>query len=168
MCRIYVIGSLRNPEVPDVANLLRRELPGVEAFDDWYAGSEDADDWWMEYEKGRGHGYKDALYGHAADHVFDFDFKHIQQSQMGILVQPAGKSGHLELGFIAGSGKPTLIYWPEGKLPDRWEVMARFASRVVFSEEELLKWVRIELALHAGATRRDLYKGETDAADAAG
>lgn len=144
--RIYVVGSLRNPEVPVVANALRAGLNGWEIFDDWYAGSDDADDWWMEYEKGKGRSYREAVYGHAADHVFDFDFKHINQSKMGVMVQPAGKSGHLELGYMAGQGKPTLIYYPENYEPERWEVMARFASRIVWGLDELVKWAQIEAA----------------------
>lgn len=38
---------------------------------------------------------------------------------------PAGKSGHLELGYMIGNGKPCIIYFE--KEPDRWDVMTQFA-----------------------------------------
>lgn len=37
MTSIYIIGSLRNPQVPKVAKALR--LYGFEVFDDWYAAT---------------------------------------------------------------------------------------------------------------------------------
>ena len=69
--KIYLIGSLRNPEVPKMAQEIRKL--GFDVFDDWYAAGERADDSWKEYEISRGHNYREALSGYAADHVFDFD-----------------------------------------------------------------------------------------------
>ena len=40
--RLYVIGSLRNPAVPQVAKRLREA--GFLVFDDWYAAGPEADD----------------------------------------------------------------------------------------------------------------------------
>ena len=55
MANIYVIGSLRNEQVPNIANKLRKA--GHEVFDDWYAAGPEADDYWQTYEKGKGHVY---------------------------------------------------------------------------------------------------------------
>ncbi len=52
--------------------------------------------------------------------------------QAGVLVLPAGKSGHLELGYLIGQGKPAYIWMPEE--PDRWDVMYRFADAVFIGD----------------------------------
>ncbi len=141
--KIYLVGSLRNPKVPEVANKLREA--GYEVFDDWYAAGEEADDKWQAYEKQRGHSYKEALAGLAAEHVFNFDKQHLDSSDVAVLVMPAGKSGFLELGYMIGHGKPGFILL-DGE-PDRFDVMFKFAE-VVNSIEEL------EKALHVPAMKR--------------
>jgi len=67
MPRVYLIGSLRNPNIPVVAGLLRAE--GYDVFDDWFAAGPEADDHWMAYEKQRGRTYDLALKGHAAQRL---------------------------------------------------------------------------------------------------
>ncbi len=131
---IYLIGSLRNPKIPEIAKRLRDA--GIEVFDDWYAAGEKADDAWREYEIGRGHTYKQALEGFAANHVFDFDRRHIERADAGLLVLPAGKSGHLELGVMLGMGKRGYILLDS---PDRWDVMYKFAPMVIDDLEEVIK-----------------------------
>ena len=37
---------------------------------------------------------------------------------------PAGKSGHLELGYMIGQGKPCFVFFEEE--PERWDVMHQF------------------------------------------
>lgn len=93
---IYLIGSLRNPEVPRIAEKLRAE--GHIVFDAWYSAGALADDSWRDHEKFMGHSFIEALRGPAATHVFGFDKKFLTQADTVVLVLPAGKSGHLELG----------------------------------------------------------------------
>jgi len=131
---IYLIGSLRNPQVPEVANAIRKAT-GEEVFDDWYAAGPEADDRWRDYEKGRGHDYRTALHGFAAKHVFDFDLYHLDRADKVILLAPAGRSGHFELGWAIGKGKAGYILLD---IPDRWDVMYKFAT-VCFTLEELLE-----------------------------
>jgi nucleoside 2-deoxyribosyltransferase len=131
---IYLIGSLRNKEVPKLAERLRDR--GYEVFDDWYAAGPEADDYWQQYEKGRGHNYREALAGYAANHVFEYDHFHLNRADAGILMMPAGKSGHLEFGYLIGQGKPGFILVPEE--PERFDVMYRFATEVCLSEDELV------------------------------
>lgn len=131
---IYLIGSLRNPEVPKVAQWLRSK--GFEVFDDWYAAGPDADDLWRDYEQARGHTYIQALEGYHAEHTWSYDKYHLDKCQAGVLVMPAGKSAHLELGYLIGQGKPGYIVL-DGE-PERWDVMARFAD-VVPDLETLVK-----------------------------
>jgi hypothetical protein len=135
---IYLIGSLRNPKVTEVAQELRRA--GHEVFDDWMAAGPIADDSWRDYEKGRGRTYAEALEGYAAKHVFDFDVFHINRCTTVVLMLPAGKSGHLELGWALGRGKRGYILLDTE--PERFDVMYQFADGVVSSVEELIECLK--------------------------
>jgi len=137
---IYLIGSLRNEKVPQIANRLRAE--GHDVFDDWYAAGPEADDYWMAYEKQRGHNFKYALLNYAARHVFDFDKEHLDRCGVGVLVLPAGKSGHLELGYMIGQGKKCYILL-DGE-PERFDVMYRFATAVFTRMEDLIECLNKE------------------------
>jgi hypothetical protein len=137
MTNIYVIGSLRNEQIPIIANKLRDA--GYDVFDDWYSAGPEADDYWHAYELQKGNNYKEALSGYAAKNVFNFDKLHLDRNDIAVLVLPAGKSGHLELGYFLGSGKPGYILLDD---PDRWDVMYQFANNVFFTVDELI----VELA----------------------
>lgn len=135
---IYLIGSLRNPEVPELAKILREN--GFEVFDDWYAAGFEADDKWKEYEIGRGRSYTEALSGFAADHVFQFDKAHLERATAVVLILPAGKSGHLELGYALGRGKKGYILLDND--PGRFDVMYKFATMVTTNLEEIIDDLR--------------------------
>lgn len=130
---IYLIGSLRNPEIPRLGNKLR-EI-GHDVFDDWHAAGPTADDEWKRYSQEKGQDYRGALSDYAAKHVFDFDYHHLNRCDAGVLVLPAGRSGHLELGYLVGRGKRGYVLLDN---PDRWDVMYQFCEKVFFSEEELI------------------------------
>jgi nucleoside 2-deoxyribosyltransferase len=136
--QIYLIGSLRNPLITDLGNALRKE--GFSIFDDWMAAGEHADDSWRDYEKGKGHSYKEALAGKAAQHVFEFDKRNLDESEAAVLVMPAGKSAHLELGYMAGKGKRTFYYMEEE--PDRYDVMLQFCDYICFGYNDLLECLK--------------------------
>ena len=138
MRSIYIIGSMRNPRVPEVAKALR-EI-GWDVVDDWYSPGEQTDDKWQEYEKARGRTYAEALAGLHAQHVFAFDKKHLDRCECAVLVAPAGKSAHLELGYTIGRGKPGYILL-DGE-PERSDVMALFATKIFVSLEEMLEALR--------------------------
>ena len=131
---VYLIGSLRNPEVNRIAAAIR-EL-GYEVFDDWTATGPTADDSWRDYEKQRGHTYPQALQGFAAKHVFAFDKFHLDRANIAVLLMPAGKSGHLELGYFLGTGKPGYVLFDQE--PERFDVMYQFATGVFLEEQGLL------------------------------
>lgn len=131
---IYVIGSLRNEAIPTIGSTLREET-GFEVFDDWFSPGPEADDFWKKYEEARGRTYEEALKGWAGKHVFEFDKHHIDRSDIGVLIMPAGKSGHLELGYMIGCGKPCFVLMD---VQDRWDVMYQFADGVFFDFESLV------------------------------
>ena len=132
---IYLIGSLRNPSIPEIGEYLRSL--GFEVFDDWFAAGPIADDSWQEYEQGRGHSFDVALKGYAAKHVFSFDYTHLNRADAAVLVLPAGKSAHLELGYVIGRGKPGFVLFD--KEPERFDQMYQFAEAVFFDKEGLGK-----------------------------
>lgn len=132
---LYLIGSMRNPAVPHVAKRLR--AAGFPTFDDWYSSGPEADEKWQEYERTRGRTYREALEGAHARNVFRFDKYHLSFAWGVVLMLPAGKSGHLELGWALGQGKPGFILLPEQV--DRFDVMYRFATGVYETVEELVE-----------------------------
>ncbi len=131
--KLYLIGSLRNPDIPTHARALR--AAGFTVFDDWFAAGPTADDCWQSYSKQRGQSYSEALASHAAQHIFHFDKRHLDSSDAGVLIAPAGRSAYLEAGYLAGRGVPVFIYYPEE--PERWDVMANFGT-VCLSIERLV------------------------------
>lgn len=132
---IYLIGSLRNESIPILAATLRAY--GHDVFDDWFAAGPKADDHWQDYETYRGRTYGEALAAPAANNVFRFDKLHLDSCDTVVLVMPAGKSGHLEFGYSIGMGKRGIVFFD--KVPERWDVMYRFAHQVVFGQQELME-----------------------------
>lgn len=138
--KVYIIGSLRNPEAAVLAQQLRKDFPSVEVFDDWVAAGPEADDYWRDYEKAKGNDLQAALKGHAARHVFEYDKGHLDTSDVVILALPAGKSGHLELGYSIGKGKKSAILLDNQ--PDRFDVMYGFADLVTDNYAQLKGWLQ--------------------------
>lgn len=139
--KIYLIGSLRNEAIPEIGKTIRAS--GHDVFDDWYGAGKEADDYWKAYEGIRGRGYRDALRGKAATHVFNFDKSNLDWADAAVLVLPAGKSGHIELGYMAGQGKQTFILFPEEPAQDRWDLMYKFANDVFFEIADLTQELQI-------------------------
>ena len=135
MAKIYLIGSLKNENVTKFAAKVRDA--GFEVFDDWFSPGPEADDHWQRYERERGRTYLEALKGHHARNVFDFDVQHIDASDCVVLVMPAGKSAHMELGYAAGTKKPCFVLF-EGE-PERYDIMYLFANDVFVDSDKLIE-----------------------------
>lgn len=133
--KIYIIGALKNRSIMDLAERLRAQ--GHEVFDEWITPGPEADAFLYEYGKKRNLSYKQTLATYACRHVFEFDREHMDRCDLGIMVMPAGRSGHLELGRMLGQGKPGYILF-DGE-PDRMDVMYNFATDIFFTEEDLIK-----------------------------
>ena len=132
--QIYLAGSLRNPGIVAIAEMLQART-GISVFADWFAAGEHADDAWRDYCKTRGLTYRQALNEPAAKNVFEFDKKHILASDIMVVAMPAGKSAFLELGWFIGQGKPGYILLDDQV--DRWDVMFQFATGVFETLDEL-------------------------------
>ncbi len=134
----YVIGSLRNEEVTKVASELRSI--GLDAFDDWMAAGEEADDYLRDYYRARGFTYSQVLESYSAKHIFSFDKHHLDRCDSALLVMPSGKSAHLELGYIIGLGKPGYILMDQE--PERVDIMHQFATKVFMNKEEMIEYFK--------------------------
>lgn len=137
---VYIIGSLRNENIPKVAKSLREE--GLDVFDDWYSAGPEADDYLRDYYRERGLKYSEVLSSYSARHIFEFDKKHLDRCDCAVLVLPAGKSGHLELGYVIGRGKPGYILM-DGE-PERVDIMHSFATKVFMNQEEMIEHFKSE------------------------
>lgn len=136
--KVYVMGALRNPRVPELANKIRAF--GFEVFDDWYSPGPDADEYWQAYEKQRGRTYLEALRGAHAQDIYEFDKSHLDSCDFAVMVMPCGKSAHMEMGYLTGRGKMVFILF-DGE-PDRYDIMYLFAQDVFMNEDDLLHTLR--------------------------
>lgn len=139
---IYIIGSLRNDIIPDIGLKVREA--GFDAFDNWFSAGPTADDSWQEYSKRRGLTYTEALQSREANHVFRFDKAYLDLCDAAILVLPAGKSGHLELGYVLGLGKPAYILLDEETEKNRYDVMPQFATMISNNLDDIISDIRGE------------------------
>jgi len=135
---IYLAGSMRNSAVPEVANKLRAE--GYDVFDDWWSSGEKADDNWQAYEKLRGRTFTQALAGYHAQNAYALDLKHLSRADILVLLLPAGKSAHIEMGWMIGKGKRAYILL-DGE-PNRYDIMYNFATGVFTNLEDLITELR--------------------------
>jgi len=131
---VYIIGALKNKNIPAVATQI--EKAGFEVFADWFTPGPEADQFLLKYAKERGWSYRQALDSYAARNTFEFDKAHLDRCDAAVLVAPAGKSAHLELGYVRGQGKPGYVLFD--KEPERFDVMYRFVSDIFFSVEDLI------------------------------
>jgi hypothetical protein len=138
--KIYIIGALKNNEITNIAEELRKinnKNIEYDVFDQWITPGPDADQYLFEYSKKRGWNYKEALTCDAARNNFDFDKRHIDSADIVIMVMPAGKSAHLELGYSIGKGKEAHILFD--KEPERFDLMYNFVpvNNIHFNLETL-------------------------------
>lgn len=141
--KVYIIGSLRNPKIPQIGKTIRDA--GFDVFDDWHSVGPECDDKWKEYEVVRGRSYLEALSGYHAEHAFNFDLKHILEARIGILALPAGKSGHMEFGmFCHRENKRGYVLFEEEPAPDRFDLMYKLANGLFFDIDKLIEHMRRE------------------------
>lgn len=135
MRKVYIGGSLANPEIIRITKVVQEA--GHDPFSSWFTPGPEADEHWRDYEKALGYSYREALRRPAAQNIFHFDKRHIDASDIFVMVMPCGKSAHLELGYAVGQGLKTIVYMPEE--PERFDVMMAFADSIVYGDEELIK-----------------------------
>ena len=131
---VYLIGSLRNPQIPIIAESIREREFRV--FDDWFSAGPHADDAWRDLHRNRGYSLPEALEMPAAINIYEFDKRHLDLASVAVLALPAGRSAHLELGYMIGLGRTTLVLLDN---PERWDVMYGLCTGVATSLPKLLE-----------------------------
>lgn len=144
MRRVYLIGSLRNPQVREAAARLRNI--GHEVFDDWHGAGSRADLHWREYEQERGHTLTEALRGPLAISHFNLDKQYLDWCDTGVLLLPAGKSGHLELGYLIGKeARPVETHIIlDGEPAEGWDLMYLLPTFVWDTLDELANYLELK------------------------
>jgi hypothetical protein len=151
MTRVYVASSWRNQRYPAVLERLRAEdiphydfrqpEPGNYGFtwaSVWTAiGGEGAgpNDW----QTARGDRVVEMLRHPIAADGFRLDYSALLDSRAGLLVMPCGRSAHLELGFLAGRGKRTVVLLDE---ESEAELMWKIADLVTPSLDEAVEFLK--------------------------
>lgn len=135
MARIYLASSWRNPHQPWLVELLRDDGHHVYDFrNPPHSTGFKWSDIGLELPC-TAEAYRSALLTHPrAAQGFNADFAAMRWADVGLLVLPCGRSAHLELGWMAGAGKRTLILTQDGEEP---ELMALLADKILVSVDEL-------------------------------
>lgn len=137
MARIYLASSWRNPHQPWMVDLLRQN--GHQVYD-FRNPPHSTGFSWPEIGLSvpcKADDYRSALLTHPrAAQGFNADFSAMRWADTGLLVLPCGRSAHLELGWMAGAGKRTLILTQDHEEP---ELMALLADQICISPEEVLE-----------------------------
>ena len=135
MTSIYLASSWRNEEQPFYVAALRKD--GHEVYD--FRTQNAAFGWEQldsKYQNWSADEYIAALSHPLAEVGFENDFSAMVRADTGVLLLPCGRSAHLELGWMAGQGKRTVIVTKDGEEP---ELMAKMADHVCVGMVELLK-----------------------------
>jgi len=82
--------------------------------------------------------------------AFEQDKEKIDRADAVVMIMPCGRSSHLELGYAAGKGKKTIIYYPGGFVKGEFETMYGFANVVTSCIED----IQMELESHVDEKRR--------------
>ena len=128
--RIYVASSWRNHFQQKAVDRLRRA--GLEVYD--FRNPRDGDSgfhWseidvdWHDWDQDS---YIAALSHPAAASGFESDFDAMKWADAFLLVQPCGRSAHLELGWAVGAGKETCVWMPGRIEPELMLKMADYMT----------------------------------------
>jgi hypothetical protein len=139
--RIYVASSWRNPYQPAVVAALRQANYSVYDFRNprpdqpGFSWSNVAADWqeWSPAE------YRQALEYHVACAGFQADMDAMRWADSCVLVQPCGRSAHLEAGWFVGAGRPLFVLMPPAGISFEAELMLKMATRLCLSLDELVR-----------------------------
>lgn len=127
--RVYVASSWRNPDQPLVVGAIRDA--GHDVYDFRNPRPGDKGFHWSEidlgWERWAADEYIDALEHPKAQVGYASDMSAMQWADTVVLVQPCGRSAHLELGWAVGAQKETFVLLEERIEP---ELMLRMVDRI--------------------------------------
>ncbi len=136
--RIYVASSWRNDRQPAIVARLRTEGHEVYDFRNPRPGEfgfawSDIDEDWQEWTPQR---FGEALLHPTAVAGFASDMEALADCDACVLVNPSGRSAHLEAGWAAGAGKELIILLADGDEP---ELMYRMAGHLCVDVEQVVQ-----------------------------
>lgn len=142
MKRIYLASSWRNPYQPEAVVALQQA--GHQVYDFRHPQDKEHGFRWSDlderWESWSADAYRTALAGPVAQQGFASDFDAMKWADVGILLLPCGRSAHLELGWMAGAGKQTIIWTRDGEEP---ELMALLATTICVNFSEVLEALNV-------------------------
>jgi hypothetical protein len=144
--KIYLASSWRNTEQPEAVSLLRRAGHEVYDFRNPPGGIKNGFRWSEvdpAWESWCAATYREKLKTPLAQRGFNSDFDGMKWADTGILLLPCGRSAHLELGWMAGAGKQTIIWTKDGQEP---ELMALIADEICVSADEVISALNRRIA----------------------
>ncbi len=142
MSRIYLASSWRNPDQPSAVQKLRAHGHTVYDFRNPPHSTGFA---WHDVDLPPippAKVYRDALFKHPrAAQGFMADFRAMRWADVGLLLLPSGRSAHLEIGWMSGAGKRTIVLTKDGEEP---ELMALLCDYICVDINEVLTLLKLE------------------------
>jgi len=133
---VYLASSWQNKRHPEVVSAIR--AAGFRVYDYRHEGfsweKADASDDPMSAEQ-----MSKVLAHPEATAGFGRDLLYLGAADVCVLLLPSGNSAHLELGFVAGGGKPTAILMDGPARPD---LMYKVADLLTEDLNEILQWLK--------------------------
>lgn len=138
MVKVYVASSWRNAKQTEVVEAIREAGFQVYDFKNPRPGDHgfhwsEIDPKWKEWSAEQ---FRKSLEHPIAHKGFMSDFEALQQCDACVLLNPCGRSAHLEFGYACGFGKTTFILLNEGDEP---ELMYWMADSICLSLDELIE-----------------------------
>jgi hypothetical protein len=140
--KIYVASSWRNKRQQGVVQYLREQGHEVYDFKNPTADNRgfhwsDIDPEWQKWTAPR---FRRGLEHDLARDGFGKDMDALKWADAVVLVQPCGRSAHLELGWAVGAGKFTAILLTDGEP----ELMYKMVDVVAVGIDEIARALRVE------------------------
>lgn len=139
--KIYLASSWRNKRYEEVRKQLVTE--GYEVYD--FKDPVSAFTWEQldkDYKNWNPKTFIKALCQMIPHKAFtDYDMKALKECDVCILLLPCGRSAHLELGYAAGAGKRTIVFFD--KELEEPELMYLMADHHHTSIKQVLEWLDI-------------------------
>jgi hypothetical protein len=135
--KVFVSSSWRNERQPAVVQALQHA--GHEVYDFRNPGTDAAGFSWAELDPDwldwTGAQFRDSLAHPRVEAGFTLDMNALRECEALVMLQPAGRSAALELGWAAGAGKPTIVLLSDGEP----ELMLKMADRFCLTMEEVVE-----------------------------
>jgi len=140
--KIYLASSWRNELQPTILQILQGAGHEVYDFKNPPGGIPNGFRWseidpgWKDWSAAD---YRKNLQSPLAQQGFNSDFAGMKWADVGVLLLPCGRSAHLEIGWMAGAGKRTIVLTRDGEEP---ELMALLCAEICVSVHEVLVALR--------------------------